>query len=65
MTNSTFQGGEQVLRTIWALAIHLLKCLAKAVIGVLKRASALKSRVSHKGISRPKLVKSGKIDLYC
>ena len=32
MTNSAFQGGEQILSTIWALAIHLLKCMAEAQI---------------------------------
>ena len=36
--------------------------MAKAVVGVLSRIFALKSGVSHKGISRPKLVKDGEID---
>ena len=30
MTNSAFQGGGEILRTIRALAIYLLKCMAKA-----------------------------------
>ena len=35
MTNSAFQGGEQILSTIRALAIHLLKCMAEAEIDAL------------------------------
>ena len=47
MTNSTFQGGGQVLGIIWALAIYLLKCVAEAEIDAFKCISALKSGVSH------------------
>ena len=47
MTNSAFQGGEQILSTIRALAIHLLKCMAEAEIDAFKRISALKSGVGH------------------
>ena len=47
MTNSAFQGGCQILRTIRALAIHLLKCVAEAEIDTFKHTSALKSGVSH------------------
>ena len=47
MTNSTFQGGGQILRMIRALAIHLLKCMAQAEIDAFKCISALKSGVSH------------------
>ena len=46
MTNSAFQGGEQILSTIRAL-IHLLKCVAEAEIDAFKCISALKSGVSH------------------
>ena len=47
MTNSAFQGGGQILRTIRALAIHLLKCVAEAEIDAFMYISALKSGVSH------------------
>ena len=47
MTNSAFQGGEQILSTIRALAIHLLKCVAEAEIDAFKCIFALKSGVSH------------------
>ena len=47
MTNSDFQGGGQILRTIRALAIHLLKCVAEAEIDAFRYISALKSGVSH------------------
>ena len=47
MTNSAFQGGGQILSTIQALAIHLLKCMAEAEIGAFGHISALKSGVSH------------------
>ena len=47
MTNSAFQGGGQMLRTITALAIHLLKCAAKAVVAFNSRVSTLKGGVSH------------------
>ena len=30
MTNSAFQGGDTLLKILSALAIHLLKCMAKA-----------------------------------
>ena len=35
MTNYAFQGVEQILSTIRALAIHLLKCMAEAEIDAL------------------------------
>ena len=35
MTNSAFQGGGVLLNILSALAIHLLKCMAKAEVGVL------------------------------
>ena len=47
MTNSAFQGGEQILSAIQALAIHLLKCMAEAEIDAFSHISALKSGVSH------------------
>ena len=47
MTNSTFQGGDSVIKLTWALAIHLLKCVAKAKIDIFTCFSALKSGVSH------------------
>ena len=47
MTNSAFQGGEQILSTIRALAIHLLKCMAEAEIDAFSHISALKSGDSH------------------
>ena len=40
MTNSAFQSGDVLLNMFSALAIHLLKCAAKAKLGVL-RASPL------------------------
>ena len=40
MTNSAFQSGGVLLNILSALAIHLLKCVAKAEWGVL-RASPL------------------------
>ena len=40
MTNSAFQGGDMLLTLLSALAIHFLKCVAKAECGVL-RASPL------------------------
>ena len=40
MTNSAFQSGGVLLNILSALVIHLLKCVAKAELGVL-RASLL------------------------
>ena len=36
MTNSAFQSGGELLKKIWALAVDLLKCEAKAERGVLQ-----------------------------
>ena len=47
MTNYAFQGVGPTLYTITALAIHLIKCTAKALSNFVRIVSTLKGGVSH------------------